>query len=111
MPAERAAGRTVVGYGAASRAVPLVCHAGLDADLLPAIGDASPAKQGRRMPGTDIPIVSPGDLVAMAPDRVLLFLPGLVDEVRAAVPETEADGGRWVVIDPEVRVVEVASVA
>ena len=40
--------------------------------LLAAVADASPAKQGRRMPGTDIPIVSPDELLAAKPDRVLL---------------------------------------
>lgn len=85
----------------------MVCHAGLDAGLLTAVADASTAKQGRRMPGTDIPIVAPAELVDMAPDRVLLFLPELVDEVRGALPEVEAAGGRWVVLDPTSRMVEV----
>ncbi|MBC3194570.1 methyltransferase domain-containing protein [Pseudonocardia sp. C8] len=98
--AERAAGRTVAGYGAASRAVPLVCHAGLRADLFAAVGDASPAKQGRRMPGTDVPIVSPAELAELRPDRVVLFLAELAGEVRAALPEIESAGGRWVVLDP-----------
>lgn len=100
LAAERAAGRTVVGYGAASRAVPLVCRAGLDAGLLAAVGDAAPAKHGRRMPGTDIPIVSPEELVALRPDRVLLFLDALADEVRARLPEVEAAGGSWMVPVP-----------
>src|SRR5207237_6617627 len=55
----RASGRRVVGYGAASRAVALLVHAGVDASLLPAVVDASPAKRGRRMPGTGIPVVGP----------------------------------------------------
>ncbi|ALE79709.1 methyltransferase domain-containing protein [Pseudonocardia alni] len=104
--AERAAGRTVAAYGAASRAVPLVCRAGLDASLLAAVGDASPAKQGHRMPGSDVPVVSPGELAGLRPDRVLLFLPELLDEVRAALPEVEAAGGRWVVLGPGPRAVE-----
>ena len=106
LEAERAAGRSVIGYGAASRAVPRVCHAGLDASLLPAIADASPAKQGRRMPGTDIPIVPPEALLARTPDRVLLFLGDLADEVRHALPGVEAAGGRWVVLDPGPRMIE-----
>lgn len=105
LEAERAEGRRVVGYGAAGRAVPLLCHAGLDASLLPAIGDAAPTKRGRRMPGTDIAIFPPYELVAGRPDRVLLFLPDLLPEVRRALPEVEASGGRWVVLDPTPRVV------
>ena len=57
--AQRTAGRSVLGYGAASRAVALVVRAGVDRQLLPAIVDSSPSKHGLRMPGTDIPIVGP----------------------------------------------------
>ena len=94
--AERSAGHTVLGYGAASRAVALLCHAHVDRALLPAVIDASPAKQGRRMPGTDIPVADPAQLAAGRPDAVLLFVPDLLAEVRAAYPEVETAGGRWV---------------
>jgi hypothetical protein len=93
---QRSAGRAVLGYGAASRAVALLIAAGLDRDLLPAVVDASPAKAGRRMPGTDIPVVSPAELAARRPDAVLVFVPDLMAEVRRAYPEVEAAGGRWV---------------
>lgn len=90
------AGRQVYAYGAASRAVALFSIAGVDRRLLMAVADASPAKQGRRMPGTDIAIISPEQLVAADPDRVLLTLPDLYDEVRQRYPELD---GRWLV-DP-----------
>ncbi|AHI01785.1 class I SAM-dependent methyltransferase [Kutzneria viridogrisea] len=89
--------RPVVGYGAASRAVALLCRAGVDADLLPAVADAAPGKWGRRMPGTAIPVISPAELVEADPAAVLLFLPDLIDEVRDSFP-TLAD--RWVVAEP-----------
>jgi hypothetical protein len=94
--AERDAGRTVLAYGAASRAVALLRWAAVDRTLLPAVVDASPAKQGLRMPGTDIPIVGPSELLARRPDTVLLLVPDLLLEARAAFPEIEAAGGRWV---------------
>ena len=94
--AQRSAGRAVLGYGAASRAVALLCRSGVDRTLLPAVADASPAKQGLRMPGTDIPVVSPAQLAARRPDAVLLFLTDLLAEVRAAYPEIETAGGQWV---------------
>jgi hypothetical protein len=93
---ERAAGRTVLGYGAASRAVALLRMAGADRSVMPAVVDASPAKRGLRMPGTDIPVISPSELGARRPDSMLLFLPDLLAEVRATYPEVEAAGGRWV---------------
>jgi hypothetical protein len=96
LTSERSAGRPVLGYGAASRAVSLLRQARADSSLLPGVVDASPAKHGLRMPGTDIPIVSPAELAARRPDSVLLMLPDLLAEVRAAFPEVERGGGRWV---------------
>jgi len=89
-------GRRVIGYGAASRAVALLCNAGVDRRLLPAIVDTSTAKQGLRMPGTDIPIVGPAVLATDGPCDVLLFVPDLLAEVRRSFPEVEGSGGRWV---------------
>lgn len=94
LEAEAAAGREVMAYGAASRAVSLFSRAGLNSTLLRAVADASPAKQGRRMPATDIPIVSPDEMVAAKPDRVLLTIPDLLAEVSANYPELD---GRWLV--------------
>ena len=99
LAAEKAKGHKVVGYGAASRAVALLCRAGVGRTLLDAVVDASPAKQGRRMPGTDIPIVDPALLEAGEPDAVLLFVPDLMTEVRQAFPCVETSGGRWVDAD------------
>jgi hypothetical protein len=96
---QRLQGRRVVGYGAASRAVALLRRAGADSGLLPAVADAAEAKQGLRMPGTDIPVVSPAELSVRKPDAVLLFLADLRAEVRSAYPEVEAHGGRWVDAD------------
>ncbi len=96
LAAERSAGRKVLGYGAASRAVALLCKAHVDRALLPAIVDASPAKRGLRMPGTDIPVTGPDELSAGQPDAVLLFVPDLLPEVRKAFPEVETSGGEWV---------------
>ena len=86
----------MLGYGAASRAVALLCRAGVDRELLPAIVDTSPSKHGRRMPGTDIPIIGPARLATHPPDAVLLFVPDLLSEVRRAFPEVEGSGGGWV---------------
>lgn len=92
----RDAGAPGFGYSAASRSVALVHLAGLRSGDLPAIADASPAKHGCRMPGTDIPIVPPAELLAAQPRNVLLFVSDLLPEVRDSLPEVEAAGGRWI---------------
>ncbi|MUM16692.1 class I SAM-dependent methyltransferase [Mycobacterium sp. CBMA271] len=89
---KRSSGRRVYAYGAASRTVALFARAALTTKSVVAVADASLAKQGRRMPGTDIPIIAPADLVAADPDEVLLTLPDLYDEVHQRFPDLE---GRW----------------
>ncbi|GGM50828.1 hypothetical protein GCM10012275_22120 [Longimycelium tulufanense] len=101
----RAAGRKVIGYGAASRVVALLNCAGVDVDLLPAIADAAPGKQGCRLPGTSIPVISPEDLVSAQPDVVLVLLADLLPEIRASLSELDRPDVRWAVAEP--RVVEV----
>ncbi len=90
---QAAQGRRVFAYGAASRAVALFALAGVTSRLVAAVADASSAKQGRRMPGTDVPIIAPSELVAAEPDCVLLTLPDLLDEVSVAYPQLT---GRWI---------------
>ncbi len=54
---------------------------------MPALADASPAKQGRRI-REPMSIISPAQLIAADPDHVLLTLPDLYDEVREAIPNS-----------------------
>ena len=89
-------GKRIYAYGAASRAVALFAMAGVRRDVLAGVADASPGKHGRRMPGTDVPIISPDELVAAEPDQVLLTIPDLLPEVSAAYPRL---AGSWI-IDP-----------
>ena len=81
------------------------------AQQIVAIADAAPGLRGRTMPGSRIPIVSPAELVEIRTDKVLLFVPDLLDEVRRALPEIELNGGRWVVLDPMPREIAPAIVA
>ena len=62
-----------------------------------AVGDASPNKQGRCMPGSRVPVVSPEELIEAGPEEVLLLLADLQDEVLAAYPQLR---GRLVAAGP-----------
>jgi hypothetical protein len=94
--AQQERGARVFGYGAASRAVSLFGLADVDEKLVLGVADASAAKQGCRMPGTRVPVISPDELVAQAPDIVLVLVPDLMPEVRRTLPEIALGGGRWV---------------
>jgi hypothetical protein len=96
---ERSRGHTVLGYGAASRAVALLCLARIDSGLLPAIVDRSTDKHGRRMPGTDIPVTSPAELSSRKPHAIVLFLSDLQAEVLEAYPQVTHNGGSWIDVE------------
>lgn len=95
-------GERVMGYSAASRAVPLLNSAEITAHELPSIADGAEAKWGRLIPGVGIPIVSPAQLLRERADKIVLFVPDLLNEVRRAFPEVEAWGGRWVTTEPSI---------
>ena len=86
----RAAGCTVLAYGAPSKATVLLGVAGIGRDLVDFTVDASPDKHGRLVPGVRLPIHPVADLVAARPDVVLLLTWDIADEV---VGDLEGDGG------------------
>lgn len=85
-------GCRVAAYGAPSKAPVLAAVARLDG-LVPYTVDLSPAKHGRRIPGTRIAIRPVDELVADRPDVVLVFTWDLVDEVRAGLAARRTDDG------------------
>ncbi len=107
----RSRSETVAGYSAASRTAALLRCGRVTPQHLVAVADAAPGLHGRAMPGSRIPIVSPAELVQRGTDKVLLFVPDLLDEVRRALPEIELNGGRWVVMDPMPREIAPAALA
>lgn len=77
----KASGEKVLGYGAAAKGNTLLNFAGVKSDLLAAVADKSTFKQGRYLPGSRIPIVSPADLVQAQPTKVIVFPWNLRDEI------------------------------
>lgn len=99
----RTSGRTVLGYGAPSKASVLLCYSGVDDRLLPATADLSPAKHGRRLPGCGVPIVSPEALLAARPDDVLILTWDIAEEVVRQLAALGQQGSRFLVPVPEPR--------
>ena len=102
---ERGAGRLVVGYGAPTRGATLLNAAGVTPALLPFTVDRSPAKQGRLMPGSRIPIEAPGHLDEVVPDVVLILTWDIRDEVIAQLAGLRDRGIRFAVPLPRLEVI------
>ncbi len=85
---------SVAGYGAPSKAPVIVALAGIDQTLLPYTVDLSPDKNGRRLPGTQIPIFLPEELLRLQPEEVVVFTWDIVDEVARQLHDA-ARGTGW----------------
>lgn len=94
-------GKVVVGYGAAAKGNTLLNYAGVKPDLLPYVCDAAPSKQGKYLPGSHIPIVSPQLLLEKYPD-ILLILPwNIAEEVTSQNAKLKHQGTKFVTAVPK----------
>jgi len=102
----RAAGKTVVGYGAPGKGNTLLNYCGIRTDFLDYTVDRSPHKQGRYTPGTHIPILAPERIRETKPDYVLILPWNLKKEITAQHAYIKEWGGRFVVPIPTVTVLD-----
>jgi len=96
-------GKKVVAYGAAAKGNTLLNYAGIKSDLLPAVCDAAPAKQGKFMPGSHIPILNPLKLLEMKPDVVFILPWNIADEVAEQHSYIREWGGQFAIAVPKMK--------
>ena len=82
-------GRQIMGYGAAAKGNTLLNYAGIRADLLPAVADRASSKQGKFLPGSHIPVITPEQLDSKSPDTLLVLPWNLINEVQQQFPNKE----------------------
>ena len=99
-------GKTVAGYGAPAKGNTLLNYCGIGPELLPYTVDLSPHKQGRYLPGVDIPIHPPQRIFETRPDYVLILPWNLKDEIGNQMAAIRDWGGRFVVAIPSLTVLD-----
>lgn len=97
-------GLRVGAYGAAAKGNTLLNFAGVRPDLLPYVVDRNPAKQGKFMPGSRIPIVAETHLSTDRPDVVLILPWNLKSEVVAQLAYIREWGGYFATAVPALEV-------
>jgi hypothetical protein len=96
----RRSGKRVAAYGAAAKGNTLLNYAGVHSDLLSYVVDRNPAKQGKRLPGSGIPIVAESRLRDERPDYVVILPWNLREEVVEQLDYIREWGGRFAVAVP-----------
>jgi len=101
-----ALGARVAAYGAPTRGITLLNFCAITADRIAFTVDRSPAKQGRFLPGSRLPVLEPDALEAARPDFVLILPWALSDEIVQQMSTVRRWGGRFVVAMPELRILD-----
>ncbi len=97
-------GKRVAAYGAPAKGNTLLNYCGVRQDLIDFTVDRNPAKQGRFLPGTHLPVYAPEKLSEAKPDFVLILPWNIKDEIMDKMRHIRDWGGRFVVPIPKVEV-------
>jgi SAM-dependent methyltransferase len=97
-------GKRVAAYGAAAKGCTLLNFAGVKPDLLPYVCDAAPSKQGKYLPGTHVPILSPEFIRERRPEMVLILPWNIREEVMQQLAFIREWGGVFVTAVPRIEV-------
>ncbi len=97
-------GKKVVAYGAAAKGNTLLNYAGVKPDLLSFICDAALSKQGKFMPGSHIPILTPQAMRECRPDFVVILPWNLADEIVKSNAFVREWGGKFVTAIPKLHI-------
>lgn len=97
-------GRRVAAYGAAAKGNTLMNFAGVRRDLIPWVVDRNPAKAGKFMPGSRVPIVGEDLIRAERPDLIVILPWNIKDEVIAQLDYAREWGARFVTAIPELQI-------
>jgi hypothetical protein len=98
-------GKRVAGYGAPGKGNTLLNYCGIRTDFLDFTVDRNPYKQGKFLPGTHIPILTPDKLVEARPDYVLILPWNFKDEIIKQMAVIREWGGKFVVPIPTVEII------
>lgn len=97
-------GKAVAAYGAAAKGNTLMNYAGIRPDLVSFVADRNPAKQGKCMPGSRIPIVGEERLRLTKPHYILILPWNLRDEIMAQLAYAREWGAEFVTAVPKLEI-------
>jgi SAM-dependent methyltransferase len=97
-------GKRVAAYGAAAKGNTLMNFAGIRPDLISFVVDQNPAKQGKFMPGSRIPILAPEVLQIRRPDYLVILPWNIATEVKQQNAKLAEQGTKFVIAVPKLEI-------
>ena len=92
-------GKNICGYAASSKATVLLNLAGIKKDSINCISDDGIDKQGKYIPGVNIPIVSYEEMINSKPDEVIVFSWNIFDYLKNRINSKNQDIKVWSWLD------------
>ena len=99
-------GKRVAAYGAAAKGNTFLNYCGVCERDLVCVFDRSREKQGRFLPGSHLPILSPEEIRSVQPDFLVILPWNLSEEISRAHAYIREWGGQFVTAVPQIRVLE-----
>jgi SAM-dependent methyltransferase len=99
----KAAGKKIAAYGAAAKGNTFLNFCQVTPSDIVAVFDRSLAKQGRLLPGSQIPILSPEKISQVAPDYLVILPWNIADEVMSQTRSLMPEGGQFVTAVPQIK--------
>lgn len=96
--------KKVIGFGAAAKGNTLINFSGIRSDLISAVVDSNPAKQGKYLPGSRIPIINEETMKKEKPDYLIILPWNLQKEIIDKTKYIKDWNGEWVVALPELKI-------
>ncbi len=97
-------GKTIAGYGAAAKGSTLLNYAGIRPDLLPYVADRHPAKQGKFLPGSRIPITTEDRIKAEKPSFIIILPWNIKEEIVTQLGYVREWGARFLTAIPRLEI-------
>ncbi len=98
-------GKKVAAYGAAAKGNTFLNYLGIKSDLIDFVIDRNPAKQGKFLPGSRIPIMNE-DYLKKEPPHYLVVLPwNIKSEVFSQLDYFSKNGGKFVTAIPKLEII------
>jgi ABC-type Fe3+-hydroxamate transport system substrate-binding protein len=97
-------GKRVLAYGAAAKGVVFLNFCGIDQRGIELVADRNEYKQGKRLPGSHVRIVSPEELLAERPDYIVILPWNLKDEIMQQLAGIRSWGGKFVTAIPKLQI-------
>lgn len=104
LDAQKAAGRLVVGYGAAAKGNTLLNYCSIGPERIAFVADRNPVKQGTLLAGSRIPVRTPGAINAARPDYIVILPWNIREEVMSQLAHVACWGASFVTAIPHLRI-------